>query len=373
MPYNAKTNWRNNDIVTPEDLNRIEKGIADSASPDASITFYVSPSGDDTAGTGEEHNPFRSIQKAIDSFPSNNSLGKSYSIELQEGEYTGFRLAAFKAITINVSGEVQITGNITISEGRLTFMGDAEAGITVVNGRIVMGGGDLTAMITLGVTYLDTTSNSNAIDCSSGAKFTSTSDVIVAKFKTAVKCSYSHIHLKRLLTDVIDTGIVCECGVVQIGDDVIQASTKFVTQKGGRIYVGAYASPEMYESEEYAGHYYRLINGQEEWINPPMAEGIEYRTVERYNNKPVYTMISPINWREDSYDEHPKCRVIRCECVVADNLLPILSIASNGTIDKTKSAWLEVTYDTENDATLFTQVGSLFVGKSGYYQYWYTY
>ena len=246
MPYNARTNWRNNDIVTPDDLNRIEKGIAESASPDASISFYVSPSGDDTAGTGEQGNPFKSIQKAIDSFPSNNALGKSYTIELEEGNYTGFRLAAFKAITINVSGQVSITGNVTISEGRLTFMGDAEASVTVVNGRIAMGGGDLTAMISLGVTYTDIVSTANAIDCSSGAKFTSTSDVIVANFKTAVRCAYSHIHLKRLLTDVITTGIVCECGIVQIGDDVIQASTKFITQQGGRIYVGSQTNMPNY-------------------------------------------------------------------------------------------------------------------------------
>lgn len=26
-----------------------------------------------------------------------------------------------------------------------------------------------------------------------------------------------------------------------------------------------------------------------EWVNPPMVSGVEYRTTERYNNKPVYT------------------------------------------------------------------------------------
>lgn len=29
MAFNAKTNWQTNDIVMPEDMNRIEKGVFD--------------------------------------------------------------------------------------------------------------------------------------------------------------------------------------------------------------------------------------------------------------------------------------------------------------------------------------------------------
>ncbi len=41
------------------------------------------------------------------------------------------------------------------------------------------------------------------------------------------------------------------------------------------------------------GHYYRMVDGEKEWINPPIeisdTGGVhEYRTTERYNGKPVY-------------------------------------------------------------------------------------
>ena len=43
------------------------------------------------------------------------------------------------------------------------------------------------------------------------------------------------------------------------------------------------------ESNEYPGCYYRLTStGVKEWVNPPMIPGETYRTVERYDNKPVY-------------------------------------------------------------------------------------
>lgn len=42
------------------------------------------------------------------------------------------------------------------------------------------------------------------------------------------------------------------------------------------------------ESTEYPGCYYRMVDGETEWINPPLVIGVAYRTTERYNDKPVY-------------------------------------------------------------------------------------
>lgn len=38
-------------------------------------------------------------------------------------------------------------------------------------------------------------------------------------------------------------------------------------------------------------HLYRVFDGEKEWYNPPLAIGTEYRTVERWQGKPVYTML----------------------------------------------------------------------------------
>ena len=43
------------------------------------------------------------------------------------------------------------------------------------------------------------------------------------------------------------------------------------------------------ESTEYPGCYYRTVDGETEWQNPPMVQGTEYRTVERYKGSVVYT------------------------------------------------------------------------------------
>ena len=48
------------------------------------------------------------------------------------------------------------------------------------------------------------------------------------------------------------------------------------------------AAPAV-ESTEYPGCYYRTVDGETEWINPPMEKETEYRTTERWMGKPVYT------------------------------------------------------------------------------------
>lgn len=45
------------------------------------------------------------------------------------------------------------------------------------------------------------------------------------------------------------------------------------------------------ESTGYPGCYHRVVGGKEEWINPPMEPGVEYRTTERFAGRPVYTTI----------------------------------------------------------------------------------
>ena len=41
----------------------------------------------------------------------------------------------------------------------------------------------------------------------------------------------------------------------------------------------------------YPSCYYRMVDGEKEWINPPMVSGVEYRTMERYLGKPVRTKV----------------------------------------------------------------------------------
>lgn len=56
------------------------------------------------------------------------------------------------------------------------------------------------------------------------------------------------------------------------------------------------------ESEDHPGCYYRVVNGETEWINPPMVVGEEYRTEERYGGYPVYKKVDSngnVLWRTE--------------------------------------------------------------------------
>lgn len=51
-----------------------------------------------------------------------------------------------------------------------------------------------------------------------------------------------------------------------------------------------YVMPAI-ESEAHPGCYYRTVDGVTEWINPPMAVGVVYRTTQRRNGNTVFTVL----------------------------------------------------------------------------------
>jgi hypothetical protein len=48
------------------------------------------------------------------------------------------------------------------------------------------------------------------------------------------------------------------------------------------------------ESEEHPGCYYRIVDGEVEWINPPKVGGALYKTTERYHGKAVYVFTTEL-------------------------------------------------------------------------------
>ena len=63
------------------------------------------------------------------------------------------------------------------------------------------------------------------------------------------------------------------------------------------------------ESPDYPGCFYKTIGGYDEWVNPPMVAGVEYRTTERYNGKIVYRKLvsythSGVFGSESSYKDY---------------------------------------------------------------------
>lgn len=52
--------------------------------------------------------------------------------------------------------------------------------------------------------------------------------------------------------------------------------------------------PRVIESPDFPNCYYRIVDKEIEWLNPPMVVSTEYRTTERFLNRPVYTMLFPM-------------------------------------------------------------------------------
>ena len=53
----------------------------------------------------------------------------------------------------------------------------------------------------------------------------------------------------------------------------------------------AYSDSKLVEDIGYPGCYYRMVDGVEEWLNPPMVIGVEYRTTERFENMVVFAKL----------------------------------------------------------------------------------
>ena len=80
---------------------------------------------------------------------------------------------------------------------------------------------------------------------------------------------------------------VMESGEIVIHEVAFDESRRPVSIDGIEIDWGD-SDPGPVESTEYPGCHYRTVNGEKEWINPPMIAGDAYRTQERYNGNPVY-------------------------------------------------------------------------------------
>ena len=120
------------------------------------------------------------------------------------------------------------------------------------------------------------------------------------------------------------------------------------------------------EDASFPGCYYRMVNKKQEWINPPMVPGVEYRTTERSSGSAVYVKriayklgaINASNAVVNSLVPHGIsgfAYLVRTHCAKDSYVLPYLkddggftSIASvdsaNITVRAYKATWAEATW-----------------------------
>ena len=103
------------------------------------------------------------------------------------------------------------------------------------------------------------------------------------------------------LTSDDDLNTIWQNGWYRWGSSSPQNAPKMTSDAGGSGYI--FARVTNYDAQNVLQEYWSLNQGAQnqarricrngvwgplEWINPPMKLGVEYRTVESYNNKPVY-------------------------------------------------------------------------------------
>lgn len=119
------------------------------------------------------------------------------------------------------------------------------------------------------------------------------------------------------------------------------------------------------ESTDYPGCYYRTVDGEKEWLNPPLILGTEYRTPERYNGKVVYTKLVDCGTAADGKQValHGFYETIRFDLNFKGYHSPYIN---GGALDNAYTAYASVQH-----STLTMRCGSSIVGRQCYCQVWY--
>lgn len=99
------------------------------------------------------------------------------------------------------------------------------------------------------------------------------------------------------------------------------------------------AAPAV-ESADYPGCYYRMVEGRQEWINPPQVVGREYATTRRHLGKVVYTRLFDLglsaNGKATSVDVLNQYSVVGLSGWIYNRPMPVLAAS----LDPTTSAWM---------------------------------
>ena len=131
--------------------------------------------------------------------------------------------------------------------------------------------------------------------------------------------------------------------------------------------VKEFGKAKAIESTEHPGCYYRMVDGEKEWLNPPCLFGVDYRTADRNNGNPVYTKVINLGVLSADKDVNPN--------LPAENYRVFdYTVYVSGRISPTGwsgSSWDFFAYFSDN--VIRIRSGSSFygVGYNGYAQIWF--
>ena len=111
-----------------------------------------------------------------------------------------------------------------------------------------------------------------------------------------------------------------------------------------------------------------------EWLNPVMDVGVEYRTTERWNGVPVYTMLVDAGTTTTDFSAWIGVPGIKGLVRAVPNLDGTICDEWNGNtgVHANNTFYFAITAGTNNDIGIYARCGSGRVGKSLKIQIWYT-
>lgn len=207
--------------------------------------IYVSKSGNDASGDGEQNNPFASIQKAIDSV-SKNLNNKEITIVVEAGTYAeNVKISGFYGGMLRINFNNAVINSLTIADSCVTIggtnlsVGNSSSLATVY----INNGANVICHVPLTIT-----GGLSALHVNNGSRFIATQKVTINTALYAVLSEHaSIIYIYQLNGSGSDTGVLADSAFVIMHSIAAGiATTQYATESGGRIYTNSQVSIPNY-------------------------------------------------------------------------------------------------------------------------------
>lgn len=175
---------------------------------------------------------------------------------------------------------------------------------------LTLSAGDTQDRIDAIVMRLDLAERTCSIYVKKGTPATTPARPSVARLDNTKEWMLASVYVGRLAAALTQSNITdtrsdqSVCGWVTGVIDQVDTSTLFaqmeaaLQEKSAQFdaWMADLASAVPFaESDDYPGSLCRIQDGEIEWLNPPLVNGVEYRTAERYNGVPVYVYTAQYN------------------------------------------------------------------------------
>lgn len=250
--FAPKTDWSSADGVRNSDFNRIESNIQylyDTHMVRSSRTIHVSPSGNDTLGTGTSASPYATFARALRDVPRDLG-GNIVTVNVASGSYIEEVLISNfynGVISIMLSGTASIKG-LTVNNARVSITGSTLTIASIYSGILLLGRAYLKCDA-----RIEIQGGSTGIFVDDNSVFTTSAAVALydctVRAITVSNGSFAYIYI--VAGSGHAAGVLVSQGSAFAYDNfnLLARDALTVTESGGRIYTGAQSSNMLATTE----------------------------------------------------------------------------------------------------------------------------